>query len=168
LQNGVWVLPRNPDNTIFMERLLAFVKENEASGQIFRVQGLSQAIDDDLAARFVAERAQEYDEFLEQCAALTAEINKEARKGKFTFAELEENEQNFQRLQKWLAKIQKRDAFKSEPSQAAVTAFENCRQALQNYTRQVYTQEGIDSPPGTGSLADDSTSPEPGENDEHG
>ena len=166
LQNGVWILPRNSENAVFMERLLAFVKQNEASGQIFRVQGLSQAIEGDLIARFAVERSQEYDEFLEQCDKLVAEIEKETRKKKFTFAELEENEQNVQRLRKWLAKIQKRDLFKTDKSQSAVTAFQSCQQALQNYTRQVYAQEGIDPLPGKASLADDLVQAETENDDE--
>ncbi len=40
LQNGVWILPRNTENKIFMQRLLAYVKQNDASGQIFLVKGL--------------------------------------------------------------------------------------------------------------------------------
>jgi vacuolar-type H+-ATPase subunit I/STV1 len=145
LQNGVWILPRNPENTIFMERLLSTIKQKGASGQIFVVQGLDQAIHEDIIARFKADREQEYDEFLEQCSAFLGELEKETRHQKFTFAELEENEQNIQRLRKWIAKIQKRDFFKADKSQEALIAFKNCRQRLQNYTRQVYAQEGIDT-----------------------
>ena len=147
LQNGVWILPRDAENTIFLERLLAYIKQNEASGQILLVQGLNQMIQDDLIARFEGERSQEYAEFLEQCEAFITEIDKETNRQKFTFAELEENEQNFRRLRKWIEKIQKRDFFKSKNSQAAVNAFQTCHQKLQDYTRQVYTQEGIGSPP---------------------
>jgi vacuolar-type H+-ATPase subunit I/STV1 len=146
LQNGVWILPRNPENTLFMERLLATIKQSGASGQIFVVQGLDQAIHEDIITRFKADREQEYDEFLEQCEAFLSELEKETQRQKFTFAELEENEQNLQRLRKWIAKIQKRDFFKTKKSQEAVAAFQNCRQWLQNYTRQVYAQEGIDTP----------------------
>jgi vacuolar-type H+-ATPase subunit I/STV1 len=145
LQNGVWILPRNPENTIFMERLLSTIKQKGASGQIFVVQGLDQAIHEDIIARFKADREQEYDEFLEQCSAFLGELEKETRHQKFTFAELEENEQNIQRLRKWIAKIQKRDFFKADKSQEALIAYKNCRQRLQNYTRQVYAQEGIDT-----------------------
>jgi len=146
LQNGVWILPRNPGNSLFMERLLATIKQSGASGQIFVVQGLDRAIHEDIIARFKADREQEYDEFLEQCGAFLNELEKETRHQKFTFAELEENEQNLQRLRKWITKIQKRDFFRTKKSQEAVTAFQNCRQWLQNYTRQVYAQEGIETP----------------------
>lgn len=155
LQNGVWILPRNTENTIFMERLLAYVKQNEANGQIFLVQGINQSIHEDITARFKAERDQEYAEFLEQCEEFIAELEKESLHQKFTFAELEENEQNLQRLRKWLAKIQKRDFFKTEKSQEAMTAFQNCHQRLQGYTRQVYAREGIETPSDADLLSED-------------
>ena len=164
LQNGVWILPRNPENTIFMERLLATIKQSGASGQIFLVQGLGQAIHEDILARFETDRDQEYDEFLEQCEAFINEIEKETHHQKFTFAELEENEQNLQRLRKWIAKIQKRDFFKTKKSQDAITAFQNCRQWLQNYTRQVYTQEGIEAPPAADILSENTGLADQGKN----
>jgi len=142
LQNGVWILPRNPENTTFMERLLAYIKHSGASGQIFRVQELNQATQEDLLRRFQADRDQEYGEFLEQCQAFISEVEKETQVGKFTFAELEENEQNLGRLRKWMAMIQKRDFFQTQKSQEAVTTLQECRQRLQAYTRLVYTQAG--------------------------
>jgi vacuolar-type H+-ATPase subunit I/STV1 len=145
LQNGVWILPQSPENRIFLERLMVYVKQNEASGQIFAVQGLNRAVHDDIVARFEAERGQEYDEFLEQCEEFIAEIEKETKKQKFTFAELEENEQDLQRLRKWIGKIQKRDHFKTKKSQEAAATFQHCRQRLQNYTREVYKREGINT-----------------------
>ena len=147
LQNGVWILPRSPENMLFMERLLAMIKQSGAGGQIFVVQGLDQSVYEDIIARFKSDRGQEYAEFLEQCEAFLSELEKESQHQKFTFAELEENEQNLQRLRKWITRIQKRDFFKTEKSHEAVTAFHNCRQKLHDYTRRVYAQEGIAAPP---------------------
>ena len=56
-----------------------------------------------------------------------------------------------------MAKIQKRDLFKTKKSQDALTAFQGCQGALQSYTRRVYLQEGIESFPGGDDLADDAT-----------
>lgn len=166
LQNGVWILPHSPENRIFLERLMAFVKQNEAGGQIFAVQGFTEAVREDIVARFEAERSQEYNEFLEQCEDFIAEIEKETKKQKFTFAELEENEQNLQRLRKWIAKIQKRDYFKTKKSQEAAGAFQNCQQRLQSYTREVYQREGINAPAEADIVSDDHDLSEQEEKDE--
>ncbi len=155
LQNGVWILPQDAENKVFMERLLGYIKQNGASAQIFLVQELNQAIYTDIQARFEADRAEEYDEFLEQSRGFIAEIQKETEANKYTFAELEENEQNFQRLREWLAKIQKRDFFKTVKSEEALLAFQSCRERLQIYTHQVYSREGIDIAPGAESSQED-------------
>lgn len=155
LQNGVWVLPRTADNTVFLERLLAYVKQNNANGLIFFVQGLDQVVDEDILARFQTDRDQEYDEFLEQCEAFIAELEKETSHQKFTYAELEENEQNFQRLQKWITRVQKRDFFKTKKSQIAAAAFRRCRQRLESYTLQVYAQAGIEAPQDVNTLSEE-------------
>ncbi len=144
LQSGLWILPRTDENRQFLERLLGYVKHHEASGQIFIVQGLTQDIHADILNRFESSRDQEYEEFLEQCEKFLAELENESSHQKFTFAELEENEQNLVRLRKWFARIQKRDFFKAEKSQVAAAAFQNCRKKLQTFTHQVLTKEGID------------------------
>jgi hypothetical protein len=146
LQNGVWILPHNEANSMFMERLVGYIKQNGAGGQIFLVQELNQAVHLNILARFADDRDQEYEEFLEQCEEFIFEIEKETAISKFTFAGLAENEQNLLRLRKWITKIQKREFFKTKKSQDAITAFQNYGQRLQSYTRQVYAQEGIETP----------------------
>ena len=160
LQNGVWILPRSAEYSTFLERLLAFIRQSGAGGQIFQVQGTDPAVDEDIIARFKADRTQEYAEFLEQCEVFIGELDKETRRQKFTFAELEENEQNLQRLRKWIAKIQKRDFFKTNISQEAAAAFQGCMQILDAFTRQVYKKGEVET-----SSELDTFSEEPGSED---
>jgi len=166
LQNGVWILPRSEPNEAFAGRLVAYIKENEASAQILLVQALNQTIHEDILARFEADRNEEYEEFEEQCRNLIAEIERETAAGKFTFAELEENEQNLQRLSKWIAKIRQRDFSATATSLSAIAALRNCHQKLQDFARQVYAREGMDYLPGGAGLGDDSESIGLGEHDE--
>jgi len=156
LQNGVWILPRSEPNEAFASHLLAYIRENEASAQILLVQALNQTVHEDILARFEADRNQEYEELEEQCRNLIAEMEKETAAAKFTFAELEENEQNLQRLRKWIAKIRNRDFSTTARSQSAIAAVRNCHQKLQDFARQVYAREGMDYLPGGAGLGDDS------------
>ena len=158
LQNGVWVLPRNAENIVFLERLLGYVRQNEAGGLIFQAEGIHPDVQEEILRRFEADRNQEYKEFLEQCREFISELEKETRDEKFTFAELEEAEQNFQRLHKWIAKIQKRDFLRAEMSQEAVLAFQNCRKRLLRFTSQVYSREGIEMTPEEPDQTDDPSS----------
>lgn len=143
LQNGVWVLPGASEQQRFLEELLISVKRQGGSGQIFVVQTLNEAIQEDVLSRFQTDRDHEYAEFHEQCQAFLAEIEKETRLQKFSFAELEENEQSFQRLKGWIAKIQKRDFFEAEKGKTARAALESCWNALQGFADRVYVQEGM-------------------------
>lgn len=141
LQNGVWLLPDNPEQSIFMETLLASIMEQGATGQIFKVMPFSEAIEQDLLARFQADRDEEYIEFIEQGQAFLAEIEKETGKEKFTFAELEENEQELQRLAGWLDTIRNRDFFTGTKQNMAVTLHAECNAAFNTFAERVYEQQ---------------------------
>jgi len=148
LNNSVWILPRKPECMAVIEQILRYLKKKGASGQVFFVQEATPLPHKDILALFEADRSQEYDEFLEQCHAFRAELEKETAQQKFTFAELEESEHNLKRLEKWIARIEKRDFFTASKSQQAQIAFQNCRENLKRFTQQVYRQEGIDIAPG--------------------
>ncbi len=145
LQNGVWILPFAPEHESFMQELLTYVQRQEGNGQVFVVHALSQAIQEDVVGRFCSDRNQEYGEFREQCDVFQAEIEKETGRQKFSFAELEENEQNLQKLGTWLSKIQKRDFFAAAQADLARAAMDGCRQALQEFANRVYTSAGMEA-----------------------
>ena len=149
LQNGVWILPRSPEQERFLQELLQYVEGQGASGQVFVVQPVSDAVGGDILRRFRLDRDREYDEFKEQCQAFLAEIEKETGRQKFTFAELEENEQNLQKLTGWLAKIQGRDFFGAVQTEARVAQLEECRQAFEIFASRVYEQDGTGPEDGT-------------------
>ena len=145
LQNGVWLLPDTEDQGAFMESLLESINEQGATGQIFKVMPFNEAFEKDLLDRFRADRDEEYAEFIEQGQAFLAEINKETGKGKFTFAELEENEQELQRLTGWLETIRNRDFFTGHQQGAALKLFDDCDAAFQIFAKQIYKLQSEDA-----------------------
>lgn len=144
LQNGVWVLPNYPDQQKFMLDLLETVQRQEGTGQVFLARTFTPEIESEILTRFRADRDQNYAEFLEQCQALKAELAKETGRKKFSFAELEENEQNLERLETWLPKIQNRDFFGADRRETALAALEEYKLDLQEFSRRVYSQEGFE------------------------
>ena len=54
--------------------------------------------DEAIVARFRSDRGREYDEFAERCSALLQEIGREGKAGQYTFAEMEESEQDLEKL----------------------------------------------------------------------
>jgi hypothetical protein len=62
---------------------------------------------------------------------------------KFTFAELEENEADLQKLESWLERIRARDHVCGELAAQAERSLEGCRNALQAFANRVYAQEQV-------------------------
>jgi hypothetical protein len=144
LQNGVWMLPERPEPVKFLEDLLASIQHQGASGQIFKVSPLTEAVEQEILARFRSERDEEYAEFCERCQGLLEELEKETAKEKFTFAELEENEQDLQKLDNWFEKIQRRDFVGGKRAQEAVQIFSTAKAAFETFSARVYARLGIE------------------------
>jgi hypothetical protein len=141
LQNGVWVLPNAPDQIQFLESLLETIQAQGASAQIFTVCTIHEAIEQDILVRFRADREEEYAEFRERSQEFLDELSKESAKQKFTFAELEENEQDLQRLVTWLEKIHKRDFLGGESARNAAGLLQTCQSVLAAFSNEVYKRQ---------------------------
>jgi hypothetical protein len=146
LQAGAWMLPHAAEQERILKTLLAELEQQGGSGFFLEAVAPDARIQADLIERFQGERKKEYGEFGERCQEFLQEIEKETRAHKFTFAELEENEQDLLRLTRWLRKIQQRDFFPGPASREAQERIARCRQALQAFTATVYEQEGLPSP----------------------
>ncbi len=146
LQAGAWMLPHAPAQEQLLKTLLTELEQQGGSGFFLEAVAPSARIQADLIERFQGERNKEYQEFGERCQEFLQELEKETRAHKFTFAELEENEQDLLRLTRWLRKIQQRDFFPGPASRVAQERLAHCRQALQAFTATVYEQEGLPTP----------------------
>ncbi len=146
LQSGAWMLPQTSEQAQALFTLLTEMEQQGGSGFFLEARAPTEAIQADLMKRFQEACAKEYQEFGERCQEFLAEVEKETRARKFTFAELEENEQDLLKLTRWLRKIQQRDFFPSSSSREAVAHLAGCRQALEAFTTTVYEQEGLPAP----------------------
>ena len=145
LQNGVWVLPRTKEQKRIVQELLNYLQEQGAEGQSFSATALSEKVEKDLLKRFRWQRDEEYAELIERCNGMQAELAKETKKKKFTFAELEENEDDLQKLESWLKRIKARDLVGGERATEAERALEACRKALKIFANRVYALEQVTS-----------------------
>jgi ChrB-like protein len=148
--NGAWVLPHAAPHAEFFEQLLETVRKQGGGGFVLTASSASPDVNEEITQRFRADRSREYDEFAEQCSASLKEISKETGAGKFTFAELEEREQDLEKLTRWLAKIQARDFFPDDRSAQAEEMLGRCRGALTGFSRGVYAAESAQEPADTG------------------
>jgi hypothetical protein len=146
VQGGTWLLPQTKEREHVLLTLLADMQQQGGSGFFLEARAPTEAIEVNLIERFQQERAKEYQEFDDRCQQFLAEIEKETRAHKFTFAELEENEQDLLKLTRWLRKIQQRDFFPSSSSREAAAHLVGCREALETFMALVYEQEGLPRP----------------------
>jgi ChrB-like protein len=142
LLNGAWVLPGTAAHSAFFEQLLQTIRDRGGTGFVFTVSGLERT-DEMIVQFFRADRAREYDEFGERCDAFLTEIGKESGAGKFTFAELEESEQDLAKLTRWQRKIKSRDFFPDDRWPQSVELMDRCRSKLHEFATAVYEAEGV-------------------------
>ncbi len=147
LQNGVWLLPRTKGQERTVQELLDYLEQQGAQGQTFAATALTGKVEQGLVQRFKGQRDEEYTELIERCESLLAELARETKKKKFTFAELEENEEDMQKLEGWMARIRARDLVGGDKASAAASSLEACRKALQTFANRVYSREQVASKP---------------------
>lgn len=134
---GAWVLPAGAERAAIFEPLAQFATDSGGTGAVFTGEAIAGLADDELIARFRADRAREYDEFATKVGDFFAEIEKETRLGKFDFAELEEIEDDLARLRTWLGKIRQRDFFPDERVLEAVRLLEQCESGFAEFAEKV-------------------------------
>lgn len=145
LQNGVWILPLSPKNEQFLTETRSFVHSENGEAVHFVARMPDRSVEDDIVEKFRAGADREYEEFHERCQGLIDELARESIRGKFTFAELDENEEDLQKLTSWLRKIRARDFFEGGKAAAAASALERCRKELQAFEKAVYKSEGLEN-----------------------
>jgi hypothetical protein len=136
LQSGVAALPADPGAERVMRGVAQEVRESEGTAHL--VRGALVGDDAALVATFNAARDEEYREVLDHCHTLHAELEKERKAGKLTFAELEENEEDLAKLEAWFGKVRARDRFSAPLAEEAERAMKACREDLESFAESVY------------------------------
>jgi len=146
LVNGAWALPCSTPYAEFFEQARESIIRQGGIGFLLRVSASSPETNEAIVRLFRADRARDYDEFAERCTAFLDEINRESNAGKYTFAEMEESEQDLEKLARWLAKIEARDFFPDGRGQQSAALLARCRITLEGFSQAVYTAEGVRDP----------------------
>jgi flagellar biosynthesis regulator FlaF len=138
LGQGAWVVPDVPVFADGVVRVIELAQRGE--GEVLVLDAAGRAAPDAarLEALFTAERTEEWAEFVADCGKFDAEIDKEIRIGKFTMAELEEEEQSLERLRRWYRDIKARDVFGAPAAAEAQQQLKHCADRLADYTEQVF------------------------------
>lgn len=141
LQSSVCILPLNR-KTEKNFRLLR--REIEGyGGEAYLIKGSFLLQEQSVIDMVNQARNDEYTEVIDRCQDFLKEIDKETESKHFTFGELEENEEDFEKLKKWFEKIRGRDFFQAEQCQAALEMLEKCQEKIDEFGQKVFKQEEI-------------------------
>lgn len=135
---GVWAVPDVPVFTDGVTRVIELVHRGDGEVLTLSAAGRDEPDAARLEHMFTAERTEEWTEFLADCAKFDAEIDKEIANGKFTIAELEEEEQSLERLRRWHRDIRARDVFAAPAAAEADHQLKYCTERLAVYTERVF------------------------------
>jgi len=139
LGQGSWAVPDVPAFVDGIDRAIELAQRGGGEVVVLSAAGRSDQDGARLAEMFTAERNEEWSEFLADCAKFDAEIDREIAQGKFTLAELEEEEQSLERLRRWHRTVKSRDLFGASLAADAELQLKHCGERLADYTERVFT-----------------------------
>ena len=138
LQSGVCLLPKVELHVRRLKLLQNEITAMEGDAVLLETFGLNRVQEQKVIARFSSERNEAYQEFISRCDDFEAEIAKERGVGKFTYAEIEENEEDLGKLQAWLEKIVRLDFYGASLRSEAEERISRCAALLDDYAREVF------------------------------
>jgi len=137
IQQAVAVFPARSETERAVLRLSREMRETGVESFVFRAETGSYE-EAELVARFRAQSDQEYREILEQCTGLLGELDTETRKGKFTFAEIEENEGDLAYIERWVERALGRDFFGGTLQDEVLRKIAECRARMEEFEQEVF------------------------------
>ena len=140
LGQSVWFLPVNEENEVFLQKVSDEIIQSNGASYVMRMIPQDDSTSQRIVDAFNQARNEEYSELLEQCDSLLRELEKESGCGKFTFAELEENEDEFHKLIHWYQKITERDFLGASLRSSADEKLKQCQARLEACSAEVYRQ----------------------------
>jgi len=143
LGGGTWLLPAGRGAAEVVEQVRELVGRAD-DGELFvldaRPHGDPTGVQ--LQVAYNASVEAEWLEFLSECDKYDAELDKEVAMAKFTLAELEEEEQSFDRLRRWHRALGLRDRFGAPSGAHAKQRLTECTAHLEHYAEKVYEALG--------------------------
>jgi Protein ChrB, N-terminal len=140
LRDGVCVLPQQPDTVSSLRSLSSRIEEMDGQACLVENAQLDAKRVEVLETEFRAARAEEYAEIGREAEQLLAHIARETEHREFTYAELEELEQDLGKLKRWTEQVHARDYFAESSYSDIQRLLERCDGALEIFLDQASAQ----------------------------
>lgn len=137
MQQSMWILPRNDVNYNHLNEIKDDVLQSNGEAFVMK-SSVEENISKIIIERFNSARDEEYKELLDKCDDYFEEIDKETARKNFTFAEIEENEEELNKLKEWFGKIVVRDFFGASLREKSKTMLLSCTDIFEGFCDKVY------------------------------
>ncbi|MBE0581918.1 Chromate resistance protein ChrB [Devosia sp.] len=141
LQGGTCLLPKTDDHLRALKVIENEIAEMGGDAVLLESSPLDVTQSEKVVARFRAERNEQYEELVDKCTDFEAEIAKEIASDHFTYAEVEENDEDLKKLKTWYAKIKALDFYEAPLAPEALSRIADCEALLDNYAHQVFARQ---------------------------
>jgi hypothetical protein len=142
LDEGVWVLPNSEEMAGALKIVVREIENFGGTAAAFVSSDFEGSQAGRMRARFLAARDEEYAELQGQCQRFMVHVEHATETERYTFAEIDELEEELAKLERWLGEIRSRDAFGSPQAQVCAEAIEKGRAALVHFTDRAYSVSG--------------------------
>ena len=112
---AAWAVPNLPAVRPMLDRIAELVETAHGSLLVLDADGHTDDDSRRLEQLYVEARRQEWSEFEADCDKYLAELEHEEQIGKYTLAELEEEEQSLDRLRRWYRELRSRTSSEFPP-----------------------------------------------------
>lgn len=136
-----WILPSSPERINELKKLCENIDGFQGESLIIDGKVLSAEQEERIRKIFVESRDEEYQELIYKCDDFFKEIQSEIDRENFIFAEVEENEEELDKLRLWFKKIGKRDVLGAPKRKAALEKVKSCDRVFEDFARRVYEHQ---------------------------
>jgi len=134
----VWVIPHSNESVNELRKLIETIEGYKGEGMLVEGKALDKNQEERIHKAFMDSRNEEYNEVIEKCEDFFKEIKFEIERKNFIFAEVEENEEELEKLKQWLKKVEKRDFVKAPLRKTAIEKIKECEKMLDDFAHMVY------------------------------
>jgi DNA-binding transcriptional regulator PaaX len=135
---SMWILPCGEETIRCFNNIAEDIRQNSGEAYVMRASFLQNKSDDEIITAFHQARNEEYTEVLEKCEDFFQEIEKETSRENFTYAEIEENEYEYNKLVEWYRDIVKRDFFHADLKSVSEEKLNRCKEELDEFSKKIY------------------------------
>ena len=135
---SLWIIPFSKQRMNDLKKLMEDIERFKGESLLVDGKTLNKGQEERINKVFLDSRNEEYQELIKKCDDFFKEIQNEIKNKNFIFAEVEENEEEFEKLKLWLRKIEKRDVLGAPLHKTAHDKIKSCERVFEDFARRVY------------------------------